>query len=132
MAQTTRNTNGMAGINVTALKNAIAAARSAIATNNIIHAADLNAIVSLWNTFNSHYHTTSDLYGIHDYGNTDPPGYGGGQYQTDNSGTLASYGSNNLNSYSVGNVITASDHNNLSSGINQANNHTHTIPDRTS
>lgn len=102
-----------------------------VATGAVIQASHINSLIMLWNGLLSHVHYVSDLYGVHDYGNTDPYGYGGGSAQTTQTGIQGNK-SALLNNVSVGNPIAKELVNNMVSLGADGFYHTHYWADRTS
>lgn len=95
-----------------------------------ILASDVAALVSLYNDFVSHYHTTSDLRGVDTFGNLSV--YGAGTYVTSTSATPTGFvaGTTPVNVTSGG-EITALDINAIIAYVNSMRTHTHNINDIT-
>ncbi len=102
-----------------------------IATGAVIQANHINTLIMLWNGLLSHVHYVSDLYGVHDYGNTDPYGYGGGAAQTTQT-NIQGNKSALLNNVGVGSIIEKGLVNNMVSLGADGFYHNHYWPDRTS
>lgn len=134
MADRSENSSGITGgYNVSVNKALIAQLKANMVSGGVIAAQDFNDLVSLWNQFSGHSHTILDVYGIHDFGNTNPPGYGGpplGSYQMDQSnGPNLSGG---VGGVGQGWVLAASQPNALVNVMAGSGNHNHPWPDRTS
>lgn len=128
MAQITRTTSGMVGPTSASLQTTITDLKAAIAAGSTITAAQINSLISCWNSFNNHYHTVPDQWYLQ-FGNT----Y---QYVTsyDNNpeNTSASVGTTAdiSNVLATGDTITAALHQSLRTSILSGNDHYHTIDDR--
>ena len=76
MAVTTRSSTGInGGYDVTNAQNTINYLKAVMVTGAKINASDVNSLISLWNSFNGHTHGLTDLWGLKEYGNTNPGFY---------------------------------------------------------
>ena len=136
-ATTTRNPknlfNTISSTTVNTLKISMAA-------GNKIYASDVNSLISLYNTMNSHYHRYDDAYQLPTYGTGygDNPGgalSGAGTWDRTNyyedKDTSVPVSGASIGGISVGNTITASKHNEIATQSRNLSSHYHTINDRT-
>lgn len=127
-----RTTSGMKGPLSSTVQATIDSLRSTFVANTDIQASHINSLLALWRSFNDHYHTAdNDLYGIADYGNTNPPGYSSaGSY--DGAKNTGAMGGAEPTDVAVGDTILASKHEEIRVAFQSANDHVHTIDDRSS
>lgn len=132
MASVTRTSGGVT-YDANAFQNRLNALRSKFVADGMITAADFNELVSLWNIFNDHQHSISDLYGIKDYGDgSGNPGYStSGNYEADYLYTPSGL-AGDVGGVGVGNIIYASTQNALSNALGGGANHYHGWDDRSS
>lgn len=98
-----------------------------------VFASDVNSLIGLWNTFNSHTHGVTDLYGIWDYGDGyGNPGYAAPPGSTEPTTTDAPNLSGDIGTVTSGSVVTASKANELVTAFSGQVSHTHQWTDRTS
>jgi hypothetical protein len=119
----------MVGPTSASLQTTITDLKAAIAAGSTITAAQINSLISCWNSFNNHYHTVPDQW-WEAYGNTSPYGT---SYDNNPENTSASLATSADISTTVasGDDITASLHQTLRSSILSGNDHYHSIDDRT-
>ena len=110
----------------------ITALKAAMVTGATVLASDVNALISLWNAFNSHTHGVTDLYGIYDFGNINPPGYAGPPGSSEPTTTAGPNLVGDIGTVVVGGLITASKANELVTAFAGKASHTHQWTDRTS
>lgn len=110
----------------------ITALQAAIVPGAKIFASDINSLINLWNAFNSHTHGVSDLYGIYDFGNTNPPGYAGPPGSSEPTTTAGPNLNPDIAVVSVGDIVLAAKANELVSAFAGQASHTHQWTDRTS
>lgn len=73
MAQRTITSSGInGGYDVTSAQNTINALKNSMVANAKINMSDINALINLWNAFNGHTHGIQDLWGLKEFGNTNP------------------------------------------------------------
>lgn len=129
-----RTSTGMIDPSSSDTESTLRSLRDRLVSGRIIYASDINALISLWNRFNDHYHRADDLYGIDNYGNVGSYG-GAGAYDTtneatqrlqDNGGWTTDQGGVNTST-----VFTAGLHNEFAARFNSANGHAHLFDDRT-
>ena len=126
---TTSGING--GYNVAASQGVIDTLKVNMASGKVIYASDINSLISLWNSFNGHTHGISDLYGIKNFGNTNPSGYStNGNYENDT--TDAANLSADISGVGQGSLVYAAKVNELVTAFRGRGNHSHTWADRTS
>lgn len=126
---TTSGING--GYNVAASQGVIDTLKVNMASGKVIYASDINSLISLWNSFNGHTHGISDLYGIKNFGNTNPSGYStNGNYENDT--TDAANLSADISGVGQGSLVYAAKVNELVTAFSGRGNHSHTWADRTS
>lgn len=132
MVQRTISSSGInGGYDVTSSQNTINALKGTMISGARIYASDVNALISLWNSFNGHTHGISDLYGIKDFGNTNPSGYStDGNFESDTTGGPGLNG--DIATISQGGTIYASKINELVSAVSGGASHSHSWDDRTS
>lgn len=129
MAQIIRTTSGMVGPASSDLQATITSLKASIASGNAVTAAQINSLIGVWNSFNNHFHTVPDQWYLA-FGNT----Y---SYVTsydnnpENTSAAAGVSADIGTTVSVGDSITAANHETLRSSILSANGHHHTIDDRT-
>jgi hypothetical protein len=131
MATIERTTSGMVNPTSSEIKSQVQALKTSFAAGNVVEASHINSLLSIWRSFNDHYHTTSDLYGINDYGNISGGYSGAGNYDTDPENTSGVNDASDPEDVAVGDVITATKYQEIRSAILVANGHTHSIDDRT-
>ena len=125
----------MAGPTSATTQTTINNLKTLIAAGSTIQASHINSLKDLWNSFNNHYHTTSDLW-FQKTGNK--PTYTTDQYDTNPESTSALKQTTAANyaditwTKAAGNTITVTEHNDLRAKYLQANGHWHTIVDRIS
>ena len=141
MTTANRTTSGMIAPSTATIQTRIDALRSAFVQGNTITADNISELNNIFTYFNDHYHTVDDLYGIRDYGDRDPPGYGnGGSWEygkatgtmIDTRGLQGNQNDGGPGAVNIGDTITADYHNALRTMFLAANGHYHTIDDRTS
>lgn len=132
MAQRSITSGGInGGYDVGGSQTIINYLKSVMVAGNKINVSDVNSLISLWNNFNGHTHSISDLYGIYNYGNTNPPGYSSsGSFENDTSNGPNLSG--DIGAVSSGGTITAAKINELISAMSGQANHSHTWNDRAS
>ena len=119
------------GYDVTGSQNTINYLKGTMVAGAKIYASDINALISLWNSFNGHTHGISDLYGIKNFGNTNPPGYStNGNYENDTTGGPTLNG--DIGGVGQGGLIYASKVNELVNALSGQGNHYHGWDDRSS
>lgn len=127
MAQRTVTSTGITGgYDVISSQSIIDSLKGAIIAGSIIKSSDINSLISLWNSFNSHVHQTSDAYQLATFGNN---GNRNNYYQT------TTFDGPNLNA-DIGNidnttVISSAKINELVNAFSNSATHSHTWPDRT-
>lgn len=78
MAQVNRVTSGIKGVGgVASLQSLITTLQNNMALNKDITASDVNQLISAYNSWQDHHHTTDDLIGIDSEGNLAVYGAGG-------------------------------------------------------
>lgn len=127
MAQRTVTSTGISGgYDVTGSQNTINYLKGVLVAGAKIYAADINSLISLWNSFNGHVHQTSDAYQLATYGNN---GNRNNYYQT------TTFNGPNLNGDIGGisntTVISSAKINELVNAMSNGATHSHTWPDRT-
>lgn len=130
MATRTISTGGASNID----QGTINTLKSVMTTGSIIYASHVNSLITLWNNFNGHTHTISDLYGIRDYGDgVGNPGYAGspGSIESDTSGGPVGL-NGDIGGVAVGGSITAAKHNELRNAVAGQLSHYHSWDDRSS
>lgn len=129
MPQITRTTSGMVGPTSASLQTTITDLKAAIAAGSTITAAQVNSLISCWNSFNNHYHTVPDQW-WEAYGNTSPYST---SYDNNPENTSASLGTSTdiPDVIAVGDNISATLHQTLRTSILSGNDHYHSIDDRT-
>lgn len=129
-----QNTGQMGGaLDKTSAETKIAELRGLIEKGATISTTLMNKFHDLWNKYNGHTHSITDLYGIDTYGNVGS--YGGtGAYDSDTAvNSLKVSGLTDIDSVTTTELITAEYHANLYTHfVNNAPQHTHTWDDRTS
>lgn len=126
-----RTTSGMKYPFSSDIQAAIDAARGNFSTGATIQATHVNGILAIWRLFNDHYHTVdNDLYGIQDYGNVGGGYSSSGNY--DGAKNSAAMGGFEPTDVTVGDTITAAKHEEIRVAFQSANDHVHSIDDRTS
>lgn len=127
MAQRAVTSTGISGgYDVTGGQNTINYLKSVMVAGAKINTSDINSLISLWNSFNGHVHSTSDAYQLATYGNN---GDRNNYYQT-----TVTYGPNlNGDIGGIGNttVISAAKINELVNAVSNGALHSHAWPDRT-
>lgn len=134
LAQVTRTTSGMAGPTSATTQATIDTLKQQIVQGGEISYTHINALKDLWNSFNNHYHTTTDVWFIPASGQNAPT-YSTNQYDTDPESTSAQVTTNSVGvditwAVAKGDLITYTTHNDLTAKFNSANGHWHTINDR--
>ena len=120
-----RTTSGMTDPSTGTIQSSIDSLRSSFTAGDSIQASHLNSLLSIWRSFNDHYHTTAD-YAFEAYGNTAPTG----TFYDTNPESTSRMGGTEPADVSAGDVITAAKHEEVRGAILQANGHVHTIDDR--
>jgi hypothetical protein len=130
MAQTTRDPKATYG---TVDVNTVNTLKSSMVSGNVMYASDVNTLINLYNTMNSHYHRYDDAYQLATYG----AGYG----NWPGAGDRNNYYEDKDTSYPVGataiatvantTTATASKHNEIAGQSRTMKTHYHTINDRT-
>jgi hypothetical protein len=132
MPQRIINTGGMTGPTSASLQTTITNKLNLIQSGSIIYATDINDIISTYNSFLTHFHQISDLYGIFNFGDgLGSPYSGSGNFEADSS-SAATYPSSSITTISTNDTILVSKHNQMASAINGIQGHNHTWDDRTS
>lgn len=73
MAQRSITSSGInGGYDVASAQNTINSLKGTMVANAKINSGDINALINLWNAFNSHTHGLQDLWGLKEFGNTNP------------------------------------------------------------
>jgi hypothetical protein len=111
--------------NTSSIQSSIDSLRSSFTAGDTIQASHINSLLSIWRSFNDHYHQTTD-YAFEAFGNTAPTG---SFYETDPENT-SRMGGTEPSDVSAGDVITASKHQEIRTSILQSNGHSHSIDDR--
>lgn len=124
--RTITSTGIAGGYDVNASQNTINYLKGVMVAGAIINASDINSLISLWNSFNSHYHQTSDAYQLATFGNN---GDRNNYYQTTNTDGPNLPG--DIGGVNNSTVIAATKINELINGMANGANHSHTWPDRT-
>jgi hypothetical protein len=127
-----RTTSGMKGPLSSTVQSSIDSLRADFVAGNTITAQRINDLIGVWKSFNDHYHSVdNDLFGIYDFGNKNTGGYSTtGDYDgAKNTGAMGGFEPADV---SVGDTITAAKHEELRSAFQSANDHVHTIDDRSS
>lgn len=133
MASRTITSTGInGGYDVAASQNTINYLKGVMVQNARINVADINSLISLWNSFNDHTHGLQDRYGIKDFGNTNPSGYATdpGSYENDTTGGPSLNG--DIGGVGSGGVIYASKINELVNAVSGGASHYHGWDDRSS
>lgn len=132
MAQRTIASSGInGGYDVGGSQGTINYLKGAMVAGAKVYASDVNALISLWNSFNGHTHGISDLYGIKNFGNTNPPGYStDGNYENDTTGGPTLNG--DIGGVGSGGTIAASKVNELVNAVAGGASHYHGWDDRSS
>lgn len=131
MAQVLVTVSTPVGYVLATMQSTVDALVSNMAAGKAITAADVAELVSIYNTYVSHYHTVSDLRGVNTYGNLNV--YGSGVYVAKQSSTpTGKVAGTTPVGVSSGSEITAADINTIIGFINSMRNHNHTIDDTTS
>ena len=132
MPSTTRYTGGINNYDVNWFQNVINDLRNQFVQDGTISAWHMNNLLTLWNVFNDHTHSISDIYGIHDYGDgLGNPGYSGtGSYEYE-----STYGPSNVSGDVGGvtgdvDVITSGKHNEIRDRLAAGGSHYHGWDDR--
>jgi len=130
MAQTERTPKNIYG---TADINTINALKASITANTVVYASQINSLIGLYNTMNTHYHRYDDAYQLATYG----AGYGqwpGAGDRTDyyvDKDTSYPVSGASISTVAAGSVATASKHNEIAGQSRTMKVHYHTIDDRT-
>lgn len=124
MAQVTRLTSHPVGLGSMATQ--ITTLRAAMAAGKDILATDVQALITLYNIWIAHYHSTTDLRGIDTYGNVAV--YGGGMYTASTSSSTG-LAPGAVPGVTAGGQISAVDINTIRGIINNMRIHHHTITD---
>ena len=126
-----RTTTGMKGPLSSTVQTTIDSLRSNFVANTDIQASHINSILALWRSFNDHYHTIdNDLFGIQDYGNVGGGYSSAGSYDgSKDTGAMGGFEPANV---AIGDTITAVKHEEIRVAFLSANDHVHTIDDRSS
>lgn len=130
-AQTTRYVSAPIGLGSTA--SIISSLRGQCYVGAPIVAANVRAIVDLYNTWIYHYHSADDLIGVDTFGNV--PRYGGGYWTTQNTGyaldgSAAPFVGGLYPTYMyTDNLIYASEFNQIITYVNSTGYHFHSIED---
>lgn len=135
MPQVQRTTSGLQTVSAASLQSLINTVKSIIISSGSVKAADVNQVLSAYNTWRQHTHSVSDLRGVDTFGNISV--YGGGTYAAsptssaarDTGGTLFP---NEPFVNAINEQIDATDVNTTISRINSIRDHKHTIFDTTS
>lgn len=106
----------------------IANLRTAIASGNVVTAADINSLKDMINSWDNHTHTYTDMYQTATFGNN------GDRNTYTEAKTTGKHDEDNTNvaAVSAGDTITASHHNTMAGVCNDLRSHNHNINDRTS
>lgn len=126
MAQISTTTSNIQGVSVSSLQTSINNLRTKFVSGSTIYAADLNDVVSLYNTWITHNHSVTDTLFI-SFG--DIPTYPSDVTEPRTTSSVKGK-TNSSTSSSVGNNITASLHNTVAGLVNGIRTHTHTITDK--
>lgn len=117
--------------NIAAMQAQVSAMVGSMSLGSPILASDVALLVSMYNSFVAHYHTTPDLRGIDTGGNLSTYGTGG-IYVTSTSSTASGFaGATTPVGVAAGSGITASDINAIIGYINSMRVHGHSIDDQT-
>jgi hypothetical protein len=129
MATREINTSGATGIDQATINTL----KSVMVQGAVIYAVHVNSLITLWNNFIGHSHTISDLYGIKEFGNTNPSGYAGSPGSSESDTTGAPVGLNGaIGGVSQGQAISHSKYNELRNAVAGQLAHYHTWDDRAS
>ena len=137
MAQVNRTTSGIKGVGgASSLQTLIDTLQNNMKLDKDITASDVNQLISAYNSWQDHHHTTNDLKGKDTYGNLSVYG-GGGTYTGTKSTSVAKDTGGTLFTTQallvvVANDVVDTDVNAIINSINTIRNHLHTINDITS
>jgi hypothetical protein len=127
MAQRTITSTGInGGYDITGGQNTINYLKGVMVAGAKVYAADVNSLIALWNSFNSHTHGITDAYQLATYGNN---GDRNNYYENDTTNGPNLNGDIGLISNTT--VISSAKINELVNGVANGANHSHTWSDRT-
>lgn len=123
-AQVTRTANSQNG---TVSLTTVNTLRGNMASGKVLYAADVNSLISMYNTMVGHTHTYTDAYQLATFGNN-----GDRNNYTENKTTTAPVSAAGIAGVTANTVVYASQHNSIAAQSRILQSHYHQINDRTS